>query len=141
MKRLLLSFSFIIMAILLTGCISIPIGDSTLEISTDGIDFVSSDDGGKEGDLTVDDGEADDTPEENGEGTDEPEKVDDSADATADTSGSSGNCDNDYSELLNELPFELPMPDCAEITNISIRQNTVDSYYVVEGNWKDIFEL
>ena len=44
MKKCFLGISFLMMVTILAGCISIPIGDSILEISTDGIDFVSDDD-------------------------------------------------------------------------------------------------
>lgn len=38
-KKLLLSFSFVIVVFVLAGCIRIPVGDGELEISKDGIEF------------------------------------------------------------------------------------------------------
>src|SRR5690625_7630734 len=66
MKKFLLGCCLLITVGLLAGCVSVPIGDSVLEISTDGVEFVPGDnsDTNQDNPLNVE-SDVDDEPEGN----------------------------------------------------------------------------
>lgn len=134
MKKLIHLLGFLCMCILLTGCISIPVGDSQLEVTKDGVEFVPN----EEGDELEDDGSEEADPEDvvdpepetvvNGE-QEESKPVDDQA---------SKSCDEDYSELTERLKPGFFIPDCTVITSLSMNSKEIVANLLVEGDWKDL---
>lgn len=158
MKKFLLAVGFLLFATILAGCITIPIGDDMLEISSDGIQFVPKDDDGSNnnnneeynangedglendpdhnGDSVADNensqGEA-----ENSEGSDE---SGDNNDANTATPGQE--CEKqDHSAIFDSIGMDLYIPECAVLQNINKSSDTVTATLELEGrDWAEVFD-
>lgn len=162
MKKIGLLLSVLFLGILLAGCISIPLGDGgKLEVSKDG---VSLDTGEEEGADSGEEESIDENAEEGVEGTEdetngedatEEEEVEDGK--SEETATEPGSCmepiedtrgnDRALKQLAELAPPNFPLPDCTKVESTNdgyyepYKAATVDSHFVVEGYWADIFDL
>lgn len=158
MKKIIMVFSIFSILVLLSGCISIPLGDGgTLEVSKDGFSV----DEGKEGsnatedemieeDETVDVDVAEPEPEKDAE-VEETEKTTKSTNASSSDSceglieDARGN-ERHIKKLIELTPTNYPEKDCMRM--LSVNEEYIDSYdanhisadYYVEGYWADIVD-
>lgn len=147
MKKTLIGFSLFAMIILLAGCISIPIGDNVLKISTDGIEFVDGEGnmdeaaGDEEEDAEEeesDEAESDETDEAESDETDEADETKD-ADSSA-KSSKSGCQEEDHSSVTDVLVPGFYIPECAVLESVSKDSTSLTAGFSVPGaDWKDIF--
>lgn len=154
--------SIFLASILLTGCISIPLGDAgTLEVSEDGISVNPGDKenaGEGEGDIVKED----EPVEEDGAGEDPAGEEDAPEDDKAEDKGQSGtvvgsaSCDefiedpkgNDrlVKALAKLAPPNFPLADCTlmggtkEGYSNTYEAVTVSSNFKVEGYWADVYD-
>src|SRR5690625_1177431 len=115
MRKIFIAYSFVFI-FLLAGCVSIPIGDSVLEISTDGVNFEEAD-GEEEADS---DNEAiGDVLEEAGDEEVISNEEEQEGDIEENTEASASQCEaHDNSRLTNDLTPSFYIPDCAVLTSI-----------------------
>lgn len=158
-KKPFLGLSLTLMAIVLAGCISTPIGDSTLEISTDGIDFVPAD--SKNENLNEVGGETEVFGVENGSET----YVNNDEDMNANNVSNDVNNDNDADELDTEMmgqggpgevmcdepedhtaftehfDYDYYIPECAILYKVKDRASSVRGFFIIENaDWGQINE-
>jgi len=153
MKKFLLGCCLLITVGLLAGCVSVPIGDSVLEISTDGVEFVPGDnsDTNQDNPLNVE-SDVEDEPEGNMGDMEEPEEFADNENSEepeestnneeASTITSDRQCDEqDYSEVTNNIDVDFHIPECAILLKVTKGDNRIDASLNIEDeDWKTILE-
>lgn len=134
MKRKFPVLSLLLFTIVLTGCISIPFGDKVLEISMDGVEFVTQEEGGALADNNVNE-ELNNLEDETTNDTEAEGDVESSQDDAV------KNCEEqDHSTVTEDLPVGFFIPDCALVTSVSKNSHGIDAYFTVEeGDWQDVF--
>lgn len=166
MKKILTLMSIFLASILLTGCISIPLGDAgTLEVSEDGISVNSGDkeDTGEEDVVKEDEpGEEDATGEEGITKEDPVDEEEAPEDDKAEDKGKSGTFSGSAScgefiedpkgndrlvkALAKLAPPNFPLADCTlmgttkEGYSTTYEAVTVSSNFKVEGYWADVYD-
>lgn len=151
----MLFLSVLFLSILLVGCISIPLGDGgKLEVSKDGVNVDLGEESAVD-EIEVDDEDVEDSEseEEAVETEDAEEGVEEGSDTTNGANGcieeiedSRGN-ERSLKQLAELAPPDFPLPDCTKVDSVvedyydGYQAVTVDSYFVVEGYWADIFDL
>src|SRR5690625_607271 len=122
MKKALIVFYLFIMISVLAACISIPIGDNVLEISSDGIDFVSGDDESDGDDHSENEASADNDSQNEGvaEQNDESENLNENKEEVEETTENEvanaddpvGQCEKqDHSEITDTVDVDLYIPE------------------------------
>ncbi len=151
-KKLFLGLSMAFMVFVLAGCISIPIGDSVLEITTDGVEFVTSDDAGNGDDnnVSMDENNNDDfdMTNDNGENANGNENSDGSGQSDSSNDGSmsassSGFCTSteDHSFFTKHVNGEFYIPECAVLTDVKNNDHESDGYFEVPGaTWDQVHD-
>ena len=129
----------LLMSIVLAGC-SFSFGDGeTLEISKDGVQTAASE---KDMEKEVTEVKEDATEES---ATDETADSNAGEASLADKLTNKQNCEEDYEDLLEIMPENLAMPDCALVTSTSTRDydHATEQYgeYTVEKSWKELYAL
>lgn len=167
MKQIVYLVFLFVLSIALVGCMSIPVGDQTLKLSTDGMELVENE--GEEAQENpaeekqpvieemeqVEDDQKQSTEEqvdkekmiseeENEEDVDE--EKDNEAQRNEDEKESrekvKRQCmEQDLSLLTDELVEGFYIPACAELTNVSKSNTHVDAYVKVEGDWQDTTQV
>ncbi|MHA6258859.1 hypothetical protein ACXYMX_02980 [Sporosarcina sp. CAU 1771] len=160
MKKYIAMMTIIFASILLTGCISIPLGDAgTLELSEDGISVTPGDateeseqDAVVEEEVVLEEESAVEDDEKEKEEAEAPKESEDKVDTIA--VDKSGTC-TDFIEdmrgnerqvkaLTKLTPPEFPLTDCTLINSISERTNSsadvVESNFEVQGYWADVYD-
>ena len=154
MRKITSVISFLAMALLLAGCISIPVGEDTVKISANGVEWLTNDEGGQEEAVEDTAGETDHEEvavepestneqaepasheEENNDGLSEEESNDSSNEATI-----TSQCEKqDYSAVTDHLAPNFFIPECAELTDLSKDKNSLTAYLTVEGDWQKTFQ-
>ncbi len=134
--------SWLLGLLFLAGCVSIPIGDDVLKISTEGIEFVEEVDSSLE-DIEEEMGEQEVVGQEEKDEEQEADPENEEIDSTASEEDTEEvkTCEEDYSVFLEELPEDFPMPECAVIGNILLDNSRFDGSYHVKGDWEDTFNF
>lgn len=163
MKRFFLSLTLVAVMILLAGCVSIPLGDDVLEISTDGVKLIKgdSDAAGDEADKTEDvDNDEDGIDEEdevdNEDEVDEEDEGDDDSDADDDKTSTSGKAqgeveggsdvtcpddfNTDYSRIIEEIDHEFYFPECAGVAKMEKGNTFQFRLLQAGGDYEDLFD-
>lgn len=163
MKRFFLSLIFVATITLLAGCVSIPLGDDVLEISTDGVKLIkgNSDASGDEADEmedTDDTDEEDEMDEEDGvedeNEVDEEEESDEDSDNDEDSAsgkvqgeaegGSGVTCpddfNTDYSRIIDEIEHEFYFPECAGVAKMQKGNTFTFRLLQAGGDYEDLFD-
>lgn len=162
MKKIFYFSCLLALSLLLVGCMSIPVGDQTLKLSTDGVELVEN-----EGEEVQENPIEEENPSvdeaEKAEGDEKQsteEQVDkeqsvieedqedvdkEQADRVQENKGEkereekeNRQCvEQDLSLLTEELVEDFYIPACAELTNVSKSNQRVDAYVKVEGDWQE----
>ncbi|WP_058306302.1 hypothetical protein [Gracilibacillus massiliensis] len=146
MRKFLIGLCLFIMTGLLVGCVSIPLNDGVLKMSSEGIEFVNneSDENNSESDETNNvnnesDEQAEQTEEtdENTEGSDSVQS-EENEEATSDAKPSA--CEEqDYSDVTDSIDAEIFIPNCAIINSVNKNSSYVSADFIVEpGDWEEI---
>lgn len=136
MKEAVSIMLILLATILLTGCISIPLGEGEkLVIGFDGIN-IEADEGLNKGDENHKVSVAADGPE-----TDDANVANDSEVENEQEQADHESCEDDYALILDDMPEDFPMPVCATITSVNSSHSDIDAYYNVEADWQDIYKL
>lgn len=142
MRRMYQMISLLALSTLLTACISIPIGDQTLEISTDGINMVSNDEKDDTEEDVAAEGEGKETDGETAEQNDSDGNVTKEKNQTDDSQTAAKNCgEQDYSPIKDDLEPGFYIPDCAVLTSVEKAKSGLYAYFEIEGgNAQEIFK-
>lgn len=150
-KKLILLGSTLLLFLMMVGCsVSLDSLDDVMNLITsdqNSNDNKANEDAGQEnkgGDKVADkNDEKQNESEDNGGGDSEGN----SENVNSDEAGQDKNkvCDDDYSDIVELLPGNFPIPDCSFILEITNNKNESREYSYVfinmPGNWKDLFEL
>lgn len=136
MKKTMIIASLFLLSVILAGCMSIP-GFSKEDTDPNVVPEETEVQEEPE-EMEIDESENEEavnteTTEENGET--------ESTDASATDSKTNGECEDDYSVFLEELPDDFPMPECAIVEGVLVDNNRVDASYEVEGDWSDLYSF
>jgi len=155
-NKILLGFSFVLMVFVLAGCISIPIGDSSLEISTDGIEFVpaSGEDGNNNEDndsifdMFGNDNDNNDMNANNDNDFNETNNNDNANDLDTDMMGQGGpglgTCTEpmDHSTFFKHVDYDIWVPECAALDDrINLKSDYVSGDFEIEqADWEALMD-
>jgi len=161
-RKLIFGLSFSLMAFVLAGCITIPIGDNVLEISTDGIEFVSDDssdenadenndpsdnsnadnnnnNNNKNDDMNSNNDDANGNNDDLNENNDHMNNTGEAPDASNITTGGKGgpadsNCEQamDHTPFTKHVNYDLYIPDCSELKNVQTQSRYIVGYFLLE---------
>lgn len=154
MRKVTYFISFLALALLLAGCITIPVGEDTVKISANGVEWLTNDEEGQEEAI-------EDTAEETGheevavepestneqaEPTNQEEETNDepseeeSNDASTGATTTSQCEEQDHSAMTDHLVPNFYIPECAELTDLSKDKNSLTAHLTVEGDWQEVFQ-
>lgn len=128
MKKIIVIASFILLGVLLTGCMSMFGSDE----DTDNNEITEEETVEAEENEEAEKKEVDADPTES---TDPSSDVDNTSTDEVETE----ECDEDYDVFLEELPNEFPMPECAIVGNVLVDDSRVDSTYETEDDWSNLY--
>lgn len=145
MRKLLLGVTLIIVMSMLAACMSIPIGDSTLKISSDGIDFVPNDKGETnqedDAETAVDENAAEDVAAAENDMTNENGVENDVETSDLTNQKIDENCaPQDHSDITDSIQGDFYIPQCAEIVEVKKNEGSVTGVLMLEDiDWDEVY--